>query len=348
MAASRAGGLRMVALGAAFFAIYVVWGSTYLAIAVAVDTIPPLLMMGVRSVTAGAVLYGVARAAGAPAPDAAAWRNAVLVGVLFFVVGHGLLSWGETRVESGAAAVIIATEPLFIVMLAWRGGRLVRRGGGERPSPAALLAVVLGLAGVAVMALPGGSSGVDPAGAVALIVASFSWSVGTFHVAAGGPPLRSAGMQLLAGGSILLLLSSLLGELRGWDATSVSRASLFGLLYLVVFGSIVTYAAYVWLLRRMGPVRVASHTFVNPVIALALGAWLGGEALTGRTVVASAAVLAAVLLLLRSRTADMAAQNGGTPHAARDDSLESGAATLHITAAARRRPTPLPARARST
>lgn len=301
---------ELLALVAAMAAVYVVWGSTYLAIAVAVETIPPFLMMGIRSVTAGAVLYGLARGSGAPRPDGEAWRNAVLVGVLFFVFGHGLLSWGETRVPSGAAAVLIATEPLFIVVLTWRGSLLTRRPPGDRPSDAALLSVVLGLLGVAAMTLPGGrgvgdggggGGGLDPLGAVALVMASFSWSVGTFHVPATGSPMRTAGMQLLAGGTILLMVSALFGELSGWSAASLDVRSVFALAYLIVFGSVITFAAYVWLLRRIGPARVASHTFVNPLVALGLGAWLGGETLGPRTLLASMLVLAAVVLLLKRR-----------------------------------------------
>lgn len=318
--ALRMRGLRgrgeLLALVAAMAAVYVVWGSTYLAIAVAVETIPPLLMMGIRSVTAGAVLYGLARGSGAPPPDGEAWRNAVLVGVLFFVFGHGLLSWGETRVPSGAAAVIIATEPLFIVVLAWRGSLLTRRPPGDRPSDAALLSVVLGLLGVAAMTLPGGG-GLDPLGAIALVMASFSWSVGTFHVPPTGSPMRTAGMQLLAGGTILLMVSALFGELSGWSAASLDVRSVFALAYLIVFGSVITFAAYVWLLRRIGPARVASHTFVNPLIALGLGAWLGGETLGPRTLLASMLVLAAVVLLLKRPAAGRGTRHSGLrlPHA---------------------------------
>lgn len=295
---------ELLLLAGALAAVYVVWGSTYLAIAVAVETMPPLLMMGVRSVVAGSVLYGVARAGGAPRPDGAAWRNATLVGVLFFVIGHGLLSWGETRVPSGAAAVLIATEPLFIVTLAWRGRLLTGRPRGPRPGRSVLLAVVLGLLGVGAMTLPGSGGGLDPLGAAALVVASFSWSVGTFHVRQSGSPVRAAGMQLLAGGSILLVVSALLGEMGGWSATSLSLRSAFALTYLIVFGSVIAFASYIWLIRRIGAARVASHTFVNPVIAVALGAWLGGETLGLRTLFASALVLAAVVLLLRSRGAE--------------------------------------------
>jgi drug/metabolite transporter (DMT)-like permease len=297
--------LQFVALAAAFAAVYVIWGSTYLAIAIGLESIPPLMLMGVRSVIAGALLYGFARARGAPPADAASWRNAALIGVLFFVIGHGLLSWGETRVPSGAAAVLIATEPLFIVALAWRGGRLAGRSkSGQRPGAAVIAALVLGIAGVALMTLPGSGGGLDPLGAVALVIASLSWAVGTFHVASTGSPVRAAGLQLFIGGTILLLLSSLTGEVNAVDTAAVSTRSVYALSYLIVFGSVITYAAYIWLLREIGAARVASHTFVNPVIAVALGVWLGEEAFGARTVAASLLVLVAVVLLVRGRAAD--------------------------------------------
>lgn len=289
-----------VLTGLALTAVYVVWGSTYLAIAVGLESIPPLLLMALRSVIAGALLYGFARGTGAPRPGAGEWRNAVLVGVLFFVIGHGLLSWGETRVPSGAAAVILATEPLFIVLLGWRGSLLTGRPGTARPPAQVFAAVLLGLAGVAVMMLPRGGGGLDTLGLLALVGASFAWSVGTFRVASGGPPLRTAGMQLLSGGGILLVLSGLFGELSGLSATSFTLRSIGALGYLIVFGSVITFGAYIWLLPRIGPARIATHTFVNPLIALALGVWLGGEVLGTMTIVASGLVLAAVVMLLSS------------------------------------------------
>lgn len=290
---------RLAALWAAFAAIYVVWGSTYLAIAIAVESIPPLLMMGVRSVSAGTLLYAGARLAGAPAPTRAEWLGAVRVGVLFFVLGHGLLSWSETRVPSGAAAVLIATEPLFIVLLGWAGGRLVGRARGERPGAGVLFAVLLGLAGVAVMTLPGTRGALDPLGAAGLLAASFAWSVGTFHVPRTGSPFRNAGMQLLAGGVLLLGISAALGELAGFRLAAVERSSLLALAYLVTFGSVVAFGAYVWLLGRMSAARVASHTYVNPLIAVALGGWLAGESFGPRILLAAGMVLTAVLLLVQ-------------------------------------------------
>jgi drug/metabolite transporter (DMT)-like permease len=249
---------------------------------------------------AGGLLFAAARLRGAPSPTFAEWRAAAKVGVLFFVLGHGLLAWSETRVASGAAAVLIATEPLFIVLLGWWGGRLASRARtGVRPRPLVLLAVLLGIAGVAVLMLPGIRGGIDPVGAAALLAASFAWSVGTFHVPRTGSPFRAAGMQLLAGGAVLLVVSALLGEWRDWTPADARAGSVLALGYLVAFGSVLAFGAYIWLLHRVSATRVASHTFVNPVIALALGAWLGGEALGPRVLLAAGLVLTAVILLHR-------------------------------------------------
>lgn len=284
----------------ALLAVYLVWGSTYLAIAIALEGFPPLLLMGLRSVVAAGILYGIARVRGAGAPNRAAWRNALLVGVLFFVGGHGLLAWGETRVPSGAAAVVIATEPLFIVLLARVGGSLAGGAPPTIPSLPVRTAVFLGLAGVAVMMAPGTGGGLDPIGMAALLLASLSWSAGTFQVDSQGSPVRAAGMQLLAGGAILLCLALATGEFRSLELATITSRSIVALVYLVVFGSVVTFGAYVWLLPRLGPARLSTHTFVNPLVALMLGAWIGGETLGRVTLVASGLVLLAVALLLTS------------------------------------------------
>ena len=182
---------------------------------------------------------------------------------------------------------------------------MVARARGVRPEGLALLALALGMFGVGIMTLPGTRGSLDPLGAAALLVASLAWSVGTFHVPRRASPYRSAGMQLLVGGALLLLLSAVVGEWRGWQPHEVGRRSLLALLYLVTFGSVLAFGAYVWLLGRVSAAKVASHTYVNPIIAVALGTWLGGEALSPRILLSAALVLAAVLLLwfrLRQRT----------------------------------------------
>lgn len=296
-------GTRWLALAGALAAVYVVWGSTYLAISLALESFPPLLLMGVRSVVAGGALYGTARAGGAAPAQPREWLSALRVGVLFFVIGHGLLAWGETRVASGAAAVLIATEPLFIVLLGWLGASFLPRAAGVRPGRNVVVALVLGLAGVSVLTLPGARGALDPLGVAALVFASFSWAVGTFYVSPDGSPVRNAGMQLLCGGIILFVLATSFGELTRFTHATVEPRALLALVYLIVVGSVITFSAYVWLLRELGAARVASHTYVNPVIAVALGAALAGEPLTFRMLVASLMILTAVTLLVRSRRA---------------------------------------------
>ena len=291
----------MLVIGA-FAAVWLVWGSTYLAIAWAVETIPPLVMIGVRCVVAGTVLYGWTRLRGGPRPTAGDWRAAAVAGTLMFVTGQSLLAWGETRIASGPAALLVATEPLFIVLLTWRGGRLVGCSRpGPRPSSRAFAALVGGFAGVGLLVLPGGDLRLDGVGVVATLFASASWSVGVSHARSrpGLSAVQVAGMQLLASGAILSLLAVVTG---GWSTTMArgpSARSLLALGYLIVFGSLVTFTAYSWLLERVGPARLSTHAYVSPVVAVVLGGILGGELVTGPLVAALALVLGSVAVLVR-------------------------------------------------
>jgi drug/metabolite transporter (DMT)-like permease len=299
----------------AFAVIYVVWGSTYLAIDRAVDTIPPLLMIGVRCLVAGGALLSWSLLRGAPLPGLAEWRGPLLAGGLLFLGGQGLLAWAEQRVPSGPASVVLATSPLFVALIDWKGGRLSGgRSTGRRPSAVTVAALVLGLLGVSVLMYPTGatpaviasagsglvaspgSGALDTAGVLVLVVAAAAWSLGTFHAGGGAErwPLRRAGMQLVAGGGLLVAASAMLGELRTLELTDVTAQSLFSLLYLIVFGSLAGYGAYAWLLNQTTPARVSTHAYVNPVVALLLGWLAGGEALTPRVLAASALTLMAV------------------------------------------------------
>ncbi len=285
----------------AFAAVYVVWGSTYLAIAWAVEGMSPLLMIGLRSLTAGAVLYAWARSRGSARPMRADWTEALVTGVMLFVTGQAVLAWAETRIASGPAALILATEPVFIALLGWRGGRLLRRERGDAPAWSAVAAMVLGFVGIGLLVLPGGTGGLDLAGAGAATFAAGSWSAGMLRTRA-RPGITSsgqAGMQLLMGGTVLVLLTALTGGPTAFNLRAVDARAFFSFAYLVVFGSVVTYAAYVWLLERVGPSRVSTHAYVNPVVAIALGAALAGEPLGPQLFVATALVLTSVALMLR-------------------------------------------------
>ena len=283
-----------VMLVAAFAAVYVIWGSTYLAIAWAVATIPPLTMIAARCLVAGGVLYAVTRS-GAGRPSAADWRRAGMAGVLLFVTGQAMIAWAETRVASGPAAVLVACEPLFVVLLGWGLKR------SAAPSRTVVLALVGGFAGVAAMMLPGRLGGVDPLAALVIVLAALSWSIGMWFAAPaeGGSPAQAASMQLLAGGAVLVVVAALTGDLAALDPAGVSVRSFASFLYLVVFGSLVTYSAYVWLLRRVGPGRVSSHGYVNPMIAVALGALLAGESITPAVVLSSLLIVSSVVVLVR-------------------------------------------------
>lgn len=281
-------------LVSAFAAVYVIWGSTYLAIAWAVATIPPLTMIAARCLVAGGVLYAASRGRSGR-PSEADWRRALLAGVLLFVTGQALVAWGETRVPSGAAAVLVASEPLFVVLLGWRMKR------SAAPSGGVLLALLAGFAGVATMMLPGRLGGVDVLGALVIVVAALSWSLGMWFAAPaeGGSPVQAAAMQLIAGGAVLMVVAVLAGDTASLDAGAVSVRSLASFLYLVVFGSLVTFSAYVWLLRRVGPGRLSSHGYVNPMVAVALGALLGGEAITPAVLLSSLLIVSSVVVLVR-------------------------------------------------
>jgi drug/metabolite transporter (DMT)-like permease len=281
----------LVVLG--FATIYVVWGSTYLAIAYAIEGIPPLLMMGIRSVAAGAILYGWARARGAGPAERKAWRSAAIAGAFLFLGSHGLLAWAEQRVPTGLAALIVATGTFWMIVVEWVWP------GGRRPSAGAIAGSLLGMGGVALL-VGGGGSAVDLVGAVALIIASLLWSIGSLYgrrAPLPRSPAQATGMQLLAGGALLVAASAVTGEARGFDPGAVDLRAALSLLYLVLFGSVLAFTAYVWLMRTCSPVKVSTHNFVNPVVAVLLGWAVADETLTPRMLFAGGIIVLAVMLI---------------------------------------------------
>ena len=303
-AASRADKRKSrIALMAAFGAVYLVWGSTYLGIKYAIETIPPLLMAGSRFLLAGALLYGWAWLRGADnydeskSPSRAHWRTAVGVGALLFLGGNGGVTWAEGRITSSMAALLVATEPLWIVLMGWV------RPHGERPGGKVMLGLLVGFAGVWLLISPARSdnSGVNMLGACAVIAAAFSWAAGSLYSlhAPQQPhsPLLASGMQMLAGGVLLTLAGILTGEWPHLALGNVSARSVLALLYLVIFGSVVAFTAYSWLLHAVRPERAATYAYVNPVVACALGWAIGGEAMTLRTSFAAAVIVASVMLI---------------------------------------------------
>lgn len=287
----------------AFAIVYFVWGSTYLAIRVGVLEMPPFLMAGMRFTAAGAVLFGWVLARGEKMPNRRQWISIGILSVLFFVLDYGLVFWAEQRVPSGIAAVMMALIPVFMAL--WEIA-LLRT---QRLTWQLALALFIGIAGVGVLVsrtLNVAGVPIDPAGAVALMVASMSWAVSsvlTRKLPLPASKVVNSGAQMLAGGIFLTLTAAALGEFRGFHLAAVSRAAWFALLYLIVAGSIIAFTAYLWLIGHESPTKVSTYAYVNPVVAVLLGYFLGNEALGPRTILGSALVLVSVVVIttLRAR-----------------------------------------------
>ncbi|MGD2070505.1 MAG: EamA family transporter [Gemmatimonadota bacterium] len=284
-------------VASAFAAVYVIWGSTYLAIRFAIETLPPFAMAGVRFLVAGGVLYlWTRRVRGAAPPGRAEWRSAVVVGGLLLLGGNGAVVWAEQFVPSGLTALLIATVPLFMVLIDWVSG-------GERPTALVIVGVLWGLAGVGLLVSGEGFGGGSPAalvGGLAVLGGSLAWATGSIYSRrAPLPPSPRLGtaMQMVAGGALLLGTGVARGELAGFDAGAVTLRSALALAYLVVFGSLVAFSCYIWLLRVVSPARVSTYAYVNPVVALFLGWALAGEPLGPGILLAAAVILSAVMLI---------------------------------------------------
>jgi drug/metabolite transporter (DMT)-like permease len=284
----------------ALAAVYVIWGSTYLAIRFAIETLPPFLMAAARFLIAGGLLYGWARFKGAPRPSLAHWRSATLIGMFLLLGGNGGVVWAEQRVDSGLAALLVSTEPLWIVLLVWL------RPGGQRPGLRVISGLLLGFAGLLLLVKPSPTGGIDPVGAAVIVLAALSWAWGSLYSQRARlpeSPLVTTGMQMLCGGVLLSLASLAAGEPAGFDPAAVSLRSVLALGYLVVFGALVGFTAYVWLLRAAPPVLVSTYAYVNPVVAVFLGWILANEPLTTGTLVAAAVILSGVALITSSQAA---------------------------------------------
>ncbi len=303
----------------AFAAVYVVWGSTYLAIRFAVQTIPPFLMAGVRFVIAGALLYTWVRLRGAPRPTRSQWRATAIVGALLLLGGNGGVVWAEQHVPSGITALLVATVPLWMVLFEWF------RPGGSRPRLAVIGGVVLGLAGMALLVQPGSPAGggaADPVGAAVLIAASVSWAWGSLwsrQADLPAVPLLATAMEMMAGGVLLLATGALTGELGRLAPRAISLPSAASLGYLVIFGSLVGFTAYTWLLRVASPAAVSTYAYVNPVVAVVLGWAIASEPITPRTLSAAAVIIGAVALITAGR-----ARPASTPRLPQDAAPSGG------------------------
>jgi drug/metabolite transporter (DMT)-like permease len=281
-----------------FAAVYILWGSTYLAIRFAVESFPPFVMAGTRHLTAGLILFAFLRWRGVPLPTARHWKSAAVIGALLLLGGNGLVSWSEQRVPSGLAALIVASVPLWMALVQ---GIQKRR----RPPTAVLTGLLVGLAGLMLLVVPGrfgGGEHVDLLGAAALLTAALSWVIGSLYSRRAVLPsstLLAISMEMIAGGTILWIFGLAFGEGARIHAAEFTPKALFSLGYLVVFGSLIGFSAYIWLLKVSTPARVTTYAYVNPVVAVLLGWVFGGEALTLRIAISAALIVGAVALIIR-------------------------------------------------
>jgi drug/metabolite transporter (DMT)-like permease len=287
----------------AFAIIYFVWGSTFLAIRVGVREVPPLVLASMRFFVAGAVLFLWLKIKGTPSPSPREWLAASILAVCIFVVDYGLLFWAEQRVPSGIAAVMLATIPVFMALSEIVFLRT------QRLTPRLALALLIGIAGVAVLvshSVSFGEAPIDRAGAIALVIAAISWSVAsalTRKLPLPDSKAMSSGAQMLAGGILLAVAAALFGEFRGFNIAAVSRGAWLALAYLIVAGSIIGFTAYVWLIHHESPTKVGTYAYVNPVVAVIIGYFLGGETVGPRTVLGTLLVLVSVIVITTTRSA---------------------------------------------
>jgi drug/metabolite transporter (DMT)-like permease len=286
----------------ALLALYIIWGSTYLAIRFAVGTIPPFLMAGTRFLVAGIILFAWRRLAGDPAPTARQWRSTAIIGLLLLLGGNGLVSWAEQNVTSGIAALLIGSVPFWMVMIE------AIRPGGARPNGVVIFGLCVGFGGIVLLVAPWQANnsviGTHLMGVGALRVAAFLWSLGSIYSRSADLPkssLLSTGMEMLGGGAGLYLTGTLAGEWHAMDIASISSRSWLGLAFLIVFGSLMGFTAYAWLLRVAPVSLVATYAYVNPLVAILLGSLLAQELLNARILMAALVIVGAVVLINHSR-----------------------------------------------
>ena len=279
-----------------FLVIYVVWGSTYLAIRWGVETIPPFIMGAVRFLLAGGMMYAYSRWRGAKAPTMREWRASAIVGALLLFIGNGAVSWSEQRVSSGMTSLLVATVPLWLV--------LCEVAQGKRPGLIKWLGVAFGLVGVGLLVLPAdghiSSAAVEPVGAIVLALGSLSWTIGSLYsrtAPLAKPAALAISMQMLVGGAMLLVLSIVSGELAHVNRDAVSMASVYSLLYLIVFGSLIGFSTYMWLLTVASPTAVGTYAYVNPLVAVLLGVAFAGERIPPQAFLAMLVIVGGVAMV---------------------------------------------------
>ncbi|WKZ47903.1 MAG: EamA family transporter [Anaerolineales bacterium] len=300
----------------ALLALYIVWGSTYLAIRFAVETIPPFLHAGMRFLISGLILIAWRRAAGDEMPTRVQWKSVAIIGTLLLLGGNGLVSFAEQRIPSGVAALIVGTVPLWLVLIE------ALRPRGVKPTVLSLIGLAVGFIGIYLLVGPSELTGglhFDAVGTVAVIVASFLWSLGSIYSRSADVPksaLMTTGAEMLAGSVPIFLVSLALGEWRTFSLAQVSTQSWLGLLYLITFGSMIGFVAYIWLLQNAPLSLVATYAYVNPLVAVLLGAWFANEALTPRVLVAAGIIVGSVVFInwarqVKVKTEPLQSASGG-------------------------------------
>ncbi len=303
-----------LSIWSALLAVYIVWGSTYLGIRIAVETIPPFLMAGIRFLIAGSLLYGFQRLRGDPPPTRQQWFSAAAIGMLMLVGGNGLLSLAEQRVPSGIAALVVGSGPLWMVLLDLLGfARFGAKGRPHlrlKPTWKTILGVVVGFLGIAILISPseltGMAGNIDLGGAAVVTLAAFFWAAGSLYSRGAelpSSPLIGTSMEMLMGGVGLIILGDLTREWGQFHLQAISLRSFVGLAYLIIFGSLVGYTCYTWLLRSAPTALVSTYAYVNPLVAILLGSLLAQEPVTPRVLVAAAVILGAVVLITLTQPA---------------------------------------------
>jgi drug/metabolite transporter (DMT)-like permease len=290
----------------ALLALYIVWGSTYLAIRFAVETIPPFLHASLRFLISGAILYIWRRMAGDPAPTFSNWKSTAIVGAALLLGGNGLVAWAEQTVPSGIAALMISSSPFWLVLFE------SLRAGGAKPNWQSILGLIVGFGGVFLLIGPaeiiGGEGSFDTFGIILLLLAPLFWSLGSIYAKGADMPkstLLSTGMQMLMGAVALIIVSLAKGELNGFSFGLVSMRSWLGLAYLITFGSLIGFVSYGWLLHNAPISLVSTYAYVNPVVAVFLGNLFADEPLTPRILIASAIIIGSVIFINVARQANI-------------------------------------------
>jgi len=290
-----------VRLALAFLAVYTIWGSTYLAIRFVIETIPPFLMAGTRFLIAGGFLFIWAVMRGASRPSLLHWRSAFVIGGFMLLGGHGAVIWTEQWVPSGMVSLLISTVPLWMVLIDWRLS-------GAKPGKVATGGILLGFLGIILLVVSAesfGQSYIDPVGAVIVVCGAFLWAYGSLYSRSShlpSSPLLAIGMEMIAGGVLLLFASLVTGELTGIQLSMVSLRSWLSWVYLIVFGSLIGFTSYIWLLRTTTTARVSTYAYVNPIVAMFLGWALANEPINAGNLVAATIILAAVVLITTRQT----------------------------------------------